>query len=114
MKLAKSDKKRLYEVTYLTAASMTETELKAVQEQVTSLIAKYKGEVKEVQNWGKKALAYTIKIHGKSHTEAVYTHIQVVFEPIKVPDFEKELYLNEQLVRHLVVVADDQKELAQG
>jgi small subunit ribosomal protein S6 len=112
MKLAKSDKKRLYEVTYLTDASFTETELKTVQDQVTKLVTKYKGETKEVQNWGKKALAYRIKIHGKTHTEAVYTHQTVVFEPTQVPEFEKELYLNEQLIRHLVVVAEDQKDVA--
>jgi small subunit ribosomal protein S6 len=112
MKIVKSDKKRLYEVTYLTAASLTETELKAVQEQVTKLVAKYKGETKEVQNWGKKALAYSIKIHGKTHTEAVYTHQIVIFDLTQAPEFEKELYLNEQLVRHLVVVAEDQKDVA--
>lgn len=112
MKIVKDEKKRLYEVTYLTAASFTETELKAVQEHVSALVTKYKGETKEIQNWGKKALAYSIKIHGKTHTEAVYTHQKVTFEPIQVPEFEKELYLNEQIVRHLVVVAEDQKDVA--
>jgi small subunit ribosomal protein S6 len=112
MKIAKSDKKRLYEVTYLTSASLTDSELKAVQEQVSKLITKFKGEASQLQNWGKKPLAYTIKIHGKTHTEAVYSHQEVVFETTQVPEFEKELYLNEQLVRHLVVVAEDQKEVA--
>jgi small subunit ribosomal protein S6 len=112
MKIAVSDKKRVYELTYLVPATYTETEVSAVKDAVAKLISKYKGEAGDSKDWGKKELAYAIKKEGKTHREAVYVHTPIVFEPTKVPEFEKELYLNEDIIRHLVVVADDQGAVA--
>ena len=112
MKIAQSDIKRVYELTYLVPATFTETEVSAVEASVAKLISKYKGEAKDTQKWGKRELAYAIKKEGKIHQEAVYLHTQIVFEPAQVQEFEKELYLNDSIIRHLVVVADNQEAVA--
>lgn len=108
MKIVKRDLKRVYELTYLVPATFTETEITAVEASVAKLISKYKGTAQETQKWGKRELAYAIKKDSKKHREAVYLHTSIVFEPTQVPEFEKELYLNDNIIRHLVIVADDQ------
>ncbi len=99
---------KLYELTYLLPADFTDAQLSTANEVVAKLIAKYKGKVLETQDWGKKDLAYKIKHQGKFHPQAVYTHQVVKFPPDQVQAFERELLLNEQVMRQLLVVRDDQ------
>jgi len=112
MKLVADKRVRLYEVTYLVSASLTETEIAAAKEQVATLIKKHKGEVKETADWGKLPTAYAVVSNGSAHHEAVYTHLTVEMPAKNVQSLEKDMLLNEQVIRHLVVVADDQGDLA--
>lgn len=103
-----SDKRmKLYELTYLVPAALTTDEVKAIDTAVEKLITKHKGAIKNTEEWGKKPLAYTIKHGGKKHTEAVYKHMVIEFETSKAYAFEKDLYLNQSVLRHLVVVAEE-------
>lgn len=112
MKLVTGDTRRDYELTYLVDASLTETELVAARETVTKLVEKFGGEITDTQDWGKKNLSYTIQYEGKSFDKAVYTHLVISFETDKVQDFEKELYLEDSVIRHLLVVAEELAENA--
>jgi len=112
MKLVADKRVRLYEVTYLVPASLTETEIAAAKEQVATLIKKHKGEVKTTEEWGKMSTAYTIEYNGARHDEAVYTHLKVEMPAKQVQSLEKDLLLNEQVIRHLIVVAANQGDLA--
>lgn len=107
MKLVTGDTRRDYELTYLVDASLTETELAAARETVTKIVAKFGGEIADTQDWGKKTLSYTINYEGKSFDKAYYTHLVISFETDKVQDFEKELYLEDAVIRHLLVVAEE-------
>lgn len=107
MKIIADAQSKLYELTYVLPADLTKSELEAAEEVVNKLIAKYKGEVKETQDWGKKDLAYKIKFQGKQRSQGVYTHLQVAFLPQKVQAFEKEFLLLDEVMRHLLVVAED-------
>jgi small subunit ribosomal protein S6 len=110
MKIAVDQQTRIYELTFLLPANSTESELKAEIEKVSQLITKYQGEILKTDNWGKRELAYKIKHQGKQHQEAVYTHQIVKFVPEKAPAFERELFLEETLMRHLLVVSENQDE----
>ena len=101
---------KLYELTYLLPADFTDSQLATANETVAKIVTKYKGKVLSTQDWGKKDLAYKVKHQGKYHTEAVYTHQVIKFSPEKVQAFEKELLLEEILLRHLIVVSDVQDE----
>jgi len=99
---------KLYELTYLLPVDFTDSKRVATSESILKLITKYKGKVSQTQDWGKKDLAYKIKHQGKFCTEAVYTHQVVKFSPDKVQAFERELLLEETILRHLLVTSDTQ------
>jgi len=110
IKIIADRQSKLYELTYLLPADFTDSQRATANETVAKLIAKYKGEVLDTQDWGKKNLAYKIKHQGKFHSEAVYTHQVVKFPSTQVQAFERELLLDEQVMRQLLVVREDQSE----
>jgi len=106
MKLVTATKTKLYELTYLVPGSVTDSELTKVQEIVQKLVKKHKGTVKSEDVWGKKSLAYVIKRAGAKHNEASYVHLVLEFDTTKVSSFEKDVYLEDQVIRHLLVEAE--------
>jgi len=113
MKLTKTTLSRLYELTYLVPAVYTDSELKKIREEVEALVKKYSGKVKNFEDWGKKNLAYKLKSTGKTYTEAFYFHYQIEFPTNKVQEFEKFLYMNHQVIRHLLVLAEEDETQAE-
>lgn len=55
-------------------------------------------------NWGKKRLAYRVK----NQDFAVYVYFEISAEPAKVPGFEHNLLLAEEIMRHLLVSHEEQ------
>lgn len=105
MKLAKVDSKRNYELTYLLPSDKTEKDLQTSQEAVAAIVTKHKGKIGETFNWGKRQLAYKIK-KGSVHNEASFTHLLVEFPAERVHEFERELLLSSEVIRHLLVRAE--------
>ena len=110
IKIVADKQSKLYELTYLLPVDFTDSKRATVSESILKLITKYKGKVLQTKDWGKRELAYKIKHQGKFYFEAVYTHQIIKFSPAKVQAFEKELLLEEQIMRHLVVVSENQSE----
>ena len=67
--------------------------LTQLSEQVTSLGA---GVIK-MENWGKRRLAYDIR----KQREGTYAVLEVSAEPATVKEFERQLRLNENILRFL-------------
>jgi small subunit ribosomal protein S6 len=110
IKIIADKQTKLYELTYLLPVDFTDSQLTAASENISKLITKYKGKIIRTDAWGKKELAYKIKHQGKFYFEAVYTHQTIKFSPDKVQAFEQELLLEETLLRHLMVVSENQDE----
>ena len=106
--ILRDDQARLYELTYLITPVLTETEATAAKKAVDDLVAKFGGAMVKTEDWGKRQLAYKIRHSGKRQSEATYVHLVIEFEPRKAYEFEKELYLQDALMRHLLVLADVQ------
>ena len=104
MKLKTETKTNIYELTYLVSGGYTDGEVKKVQEEILALVEKYKGEVISETVWGKKPLAYSIRKAGKTYDEAYYVHLRLNLATEKAPEFEKGVYLNNDIIRHLMVV----------
>ena len=62
------------------------------------------GEVTDVNHWGRRRLAYPIK----RHMEGNYVVSQIKLDPGQVPDLESNLRISEEVIRHLIVRADEQ------
>lgn len=106
MQIPADKRVRQYELTYLVPANLTSDESKQIQDAVEKLVKKHKGSVQSKEDWGKKPLAYTIQHSGKRYTEAVYTFMVLEFDTSKAVAFEKDVYLNQSIIRHLFVVAE--------
>jgi small subunit ribosomal protein S6 len=63
------------------------------------------GKIAKRDNWGKRRLAYSIK-----HQDfAVYVFFEVHMDPAKVAGFEHTILLAEEVMRHLIVQAEETK-----
>jgi len=107
MKIPQDKRIRTYELTYLVPAGLTAEELKVIVDQVDKLIKKHKVKVIKSDEWGKKPLAYTIQIAGKRYTEADYRHLKLEMETTQVQAFNKDIQLDPQVLRHLLVIEED-------
>lgn len=107
MKLPADTRTRVYELTYLIPTSYSETERQAVDEAVQKTLKRYKAEVKETADWGKRDMAYKIRHGSQAHAQAYYSH--VVFEVVSenVQAIEKDIYLQNEIMRHLLVVVEE-------
>jgi len=106
MKLKATAKTKLYELTYLVPGDLTDSELTKVQETVQALVKKHKGAIKSEDVWGKKTLAYDIRRASKSYKEAHYIYLVIEMNPAIAPIFEKDIYLENAIIRHLLVEAE--------
>lgn len=70
---------------------------------ITSLVEARQGSVVKVDHWGRRRMAYPIK----GMLDADYVITRVMLEPVQVRDLETALRLNERVLRHLVVRADE-------
>ena len=61
------------------------------------------GEVTDSNHWGRRRLAYPIK----RHMEGNYVVSQVKLDPAQVPDLEASLRISEEVIRHLIIRADE-------
>lgn len=109
MKLVSDPVIRSYELTYLVPTSKTTAEQSVFAETIVNEIKSFGGSVVSQDEWGKRELAYTIKYNKARHQEAVYFHVVFNMEAEKVPEFEKKLNLNQDLLRHLLVQAETQE-----
>lgn len=89
-----------YEVALVLSSTLTDEQRQAELDLVKDYIAKYTGVVTDVDDWGKRKLAY--EIHKQS--EGYFCFIKADGEPSLAVELEKELRLrNETLLRYLIV-----------
>ena len=61
------------------------------------------GEIIDVNHWGRRRMAYPIK----RHLEGNYVVSQIRLDPGQVPSLEGSLRISEEVLRHMIVKADD-------
>ena len=86
-----------YEILVIVDQRPTDEEVAGLLEQLGAQLASLGAEVGKVDNWGKRRLAYDIKKE-RGGTHAVF---EVSAEPSMVKEFERQLRLNENVLRFL-------------
>ncbi len=97
---------RRYELMVLFRPDLENERLDAAIERVKTAIADQGGVVsfeKRDTPWGRRRLAYPIQ----KFQEAFYVLFQLTCPPSKAREIERELRLNEQVIRHLMVRLDE-------
>jgi len=94
---------RDYELVFILRPDLEDEAVQAFTDRVANLIREYGGEVKKVEPWGRRKLAYFIN----RYREGYYVLIQFALGARRVADLERWLLLNEDVIRHLVVRLDE-------
>jgi len=98
-------KPRKYELMIVVAPTVTEDGLGAVVERVTGLIEAQEGVIESVNHdspWGHRRLAYPIQNFRDAFYVLYYFHVA----PRGVAELDRELRLDEAIIRHLIVKFD--------
>ncbi|HLG71316.1 MAG TPA: 30S ribosomal protein S6 [Chloroflexota bacterium] len=93
---------RDYELSVVIRPDLDDKQTKAAAARVQELVTSRGGEFTNVQEWGKRRLAY----HIGTHIEGTYFVYRLRLEPEHLGDIEHELNLDEQVLRFIALHLD--------
>jgi len=96
---------RNYEAMLAINPQLEEEELPSLIEKVKKIISNGKGEVTNINTWGKRRLAYEIN----DFTEAIYVVIKFNAIETSISEFERVLKLEEKIIRYLLTLQQEEK-----
>jgi len=91
-----------YELVVIVNPSVADDDVPAALEKLKTFITNRGGAVAEVNQWGRKRLAYTIK----KCSEGNYALIKFSFDPKTATELEASLKLSDDVIRHILVRLD--------
>ena len=94
---------RDYELVFIISPDVPEEDVPAAIEKVSGYVTGQGGEVRELDHWGRRRLAYPIQ----RYLEGNYVVTQIKLEPDQVAPLEASLELNENVIRHLLVRVEE-------
>lgn len=94
---------RNYEVAFIAQPDLDEASLTTLVEKVKGWIAAQGGQVQNVDNWGRRRMAYAIR----KQKEGQYVFVQAQMPHTATRELERNLRLNEQVLRFMVIRADE-------
>jgi small subunit ribosomal protein S6 len=94
---------RPYEVMVILEPSLEERTVQpSLQKYLDNVIVKDGGTVESVEVWGRRRMAYEVK----KHAEGIYAVINLQAEPATVKELDRQLTLNESILRTKVIRPD--------
>ena len=94
---------RNYELSVVLFSTLSEEEKVATLEKVKELITRFGGEITNVDDWGKRKLAYEIE----KQREGFYYFIQFNAETSAPAEIESRIRIMEPVLRYLIVSLED-------
>jgi small subunit ribosomal protein S6 len=92
----------VYETAVIINAALDDPQIESVISQIKDTIVNNGGEIREIENWGRKRLAYMIK---KSKV-GYYLIIRFNASPNLISKLERSYQLDEHILRYLTVKLD--------
>ena len=93
---------RNYELVLIISPEAGDNSVSTAVDRVQQFIEERGGQVLQVDNWGKRKLAYPIA----RFQEGDYVVAQFRLDPPHIRELESSLHLSEEVIRHLVVKLD--------
>ena len=94
---------RAYEVMVILDPSLEERTIEPSLDKYLNVVRKDGGSVESVDVWGRRRLAYEIN----KNAEAIYAVVGLTAEPATVKEFDRQLGLNESVLRTKVLRAQE-------
>jgi small subunit ribosomal protein S6 len=98
-KTAVTEKLNNYELVIVLRPDLAEEKVEAVVETIRKFITGKGGTIGDMQKWGKKRMAYSIKHFG----EGIYFLLKFQAKPSQNRELENNLKISEDVLRHLLV-----------
>ncbi len=95
--------KSKYEIGYVLNPEVNDENVKKVSDSILEIIKKAEGEVENVDEWGRRPLAYPIQ----KHNEGIFTFINTDVDGSVISNIERRLKLSEEVMRFIVLRLDD-------
>lgn len=93
---------RAYEVVVILDPSLEERTVAPSLDKYLSLVTKDGGTIDNVEVWGRRRMAYEIK----KNAEGIYAIVNLSAEPATVKELDRQLTLNESVLRTKVIRPD--------
>lgn len=93
---------REYEIVYIFDSVLTEDQVNEKLEKYHQHITDGSGEITAVDHWGKRQLAYPIR----KKTAGYYVVVQFTAPVDGLPELERTLKLDDDLIRYLIVLSE--------
>ena len=94
---------KAYELLFFVAPTISDEDRVAVMKRIETTIAEGAGKVDNVDEWGKRKLAYEIN----GLTDGDYTLVNFHADPQNVAELDRVLRINDAMVRHMIVKRED-------
>ena len=94
---------KAYELLFIVAPTIDDETRAVVMKRIETTITDAQGVVDNVDNWGKRKLAY--EINGLSDGD--YTLIDFHTDPQSIAELDRVLRINDAVVRHMIVARTD-------
>ena len=96
---------KAYELLFFVAPNIDEETRTDVMGRIQNTITDLKGEVDNVDVWGKRKLAYEIN----GLTEGDYTLVDFHADTQSIAELDRVLRINDSVVRHMIVAREDRE-----
>lgn len=96
----------LYENVFIARQDISSAQVDALADQFTAVLGENGGAVKKKEYWGLKTLAFRIKKNRKGH----YVLLNIDAPPAAVHEVERQMRINEDILRFLTVRVDELEE----
>ena len=96
---------KAYELLFFVAPTISDETRLAVMKRIEATIAEGEGKIDNVEDWGKRKLAYEIN----GLTEGDYTLIDFHADPANIAELDRVLRITDAVVRHKTVVRTDRE-----
>jgi small subunit ribosomal protein S6 len=97
---------RYYEMMVITTPEITPEEITATTDQITGYIASAGGSILRANQdspWGRRRLAYPFRHESHDVRDGFYTLFHLELDPSRIDEIERELRLNDSVMRYLLL-----------
>ena len=92
----------IYECVYIARQELTAAQAEQLSKDLTKIVSSNSGEIKRQEYWGLRNLAYKIRKNRKGH----YTMFHIDAPSSTIEELERNMRLNEDILRYLTVKID--------
>lgn len=96
----------LYESVFISRPDISAAQVETLNEGLSKILEENGGKVTKTEYWGLKSLAYRIKKNRKGH----YSLLNIDAPPAALSEMERNLRLNEDVLRYMSIRVDEHEE----